>query len=43
MVGKTIGSKVAELGHAVMMGTRNPAQLQDWLSKVDGNIPLAIG
>jgi len=37
MVGQTIGSKVAELGHAVMMGTRNPAKLQEWLGKVGGN------
>jgi predicted dinucleotide-binding enzyme len=37
MVGQTIGSRVAELGHAVMMGTRNPAKLQEWLGKVGGN------
>ena len=37
MVGQTIGSKVAELGHAVMMGTRNPAKLQEWLGKAGGN------
>ena len=37
MVGQTIGSRVAVLGHAVMMGTRNPAKLQEWLGKVGGN------
>jgi len=36
MVGQTIGSRVAVLGHAVMMGTRNPAKLQEWLGKVAG-------
>ena len=37
MVGQAIGGKVAELGHEVMMGTRNPAKLQDWLGKMGGN------
>ena len=37
MVGQTIAGKVAELGHEVMVGTRNPAKLQDWLGKVGGN------
>ena len=36
-VGQTIAGKVAELGHAVTVGTRNPAQLQDWLGKTGGN------
>lgn len=37
MVGQTIGSKVAELGHKVMLGTRDVTKLQDWLSQVGGN------
>ena len=37
MVGQTIGGKVAELGHAVMVGTRDPAKLRDWLAKAGGN------
>ena len=36
-VGQAIGGKVAELGHEVMVGTRNPDKLQDWLGKVGGN------
>jgi len=37
IVGQTIGSKVAELGHEVLIGTRNPAKLQEWLTKAGGN------
>jgi len=37
MVGQTIGSKVAELGHEVMLGTRNPGKLQEWLDKTSAN------
>jgi predicted dinucleotide-binding enzyme len=37
MVGQAIGGKAAELGHEVMVGTRNPAKLQDWLRKVGGS------
>ena len=37
MVGQAIGGKMAELGHEVIMGTRNPAKLQDWLGKMGGN------
>ncbi len=37
MVGQSIAGKVAELGHAVMVGTRNPAKLQGWLEKTGGN------
>jgi predicted dinucleotide-binding enzyme len=36
VVGQTIGGRVAELGHEVMVGTRDPAKLQDWLSKIGG-------
>lgn len=37
MVGQTIGSKVAELGHEVMLGTRAPSKLQEWLNKTGAN------
>jgi len=37
MVGQTIGGKVAELGHEVMLGTRDITKLQDWLRQVGGN------
>jgi predicted dinucleotide-binding enzyme len=37
MVGQTIGSKVAELGHDVMLGTRDPSKLQEWLAKTGAN------
>ncbi len=38
IVGQTIAGKVAELGHDVMVGTRDPAKLQDWLGKTGGNV-----
>lgn len=37
MVGQAIAGRVAELGHAVMVGTRDPGKLQEWLKKVGGN------
>ncbi len=37
MVGKAIGGKVAELGHALMVGTRDTAKLQDWLGQTGRN------
>jgi hypothetical protein len=37
MVGQAIGSKVAGLGHEVMLGTRDLTKLQDWLGHVGGN------
>lgn len=36
MVGQTIAGKLVELGHDVMMGTREPAKLQDWLTTLSG-------
>ena len=36
MVGQAIAGKLAELGHEVMVGTRNPAKLQDWLDGIGG-------
>ncbi len=41
MVGQAIGGKAAELGHEVMVGTRNPAKLQEWLGKVGAAPELA--
>lgn len=38
IVGKTIGGKLAEIGHEVMIGTRTPAKLEDWLGTVSGNV-----
>jgi 8-hydroxy-5-deazaflavin:NADPH oxidoreductase len=35
-VGQTIGSKLATLGHEVMLGTRDPAKLTDWLAQTGG-------
>jgi 8-hydroxy-5-deazaflavin:NADPH oxidoreductase len=37
-VGKTIATKLAELGHEVTMGSRSPdsASLREWLEAVDG-------
>lgn len=36
MVGKALGGKLVELGHEVMMGTREPAKLTEWLAQVGG-------
>jgi predicted dinucleotide-binding enzyme len=33
MVGQTIAAKLAEIGQEVMLGTRSPEKLQDWLAK----------
>jgi predicted dinucleotide-binding enzyme len=34
MVGQTIAAKLVTLGHDVVVGTRTPAKLQDWLASV---------
>jgi predicted dinucleotide-binding enzyme len=31
MVGRTLGAKLLELGHDVMVGTRDPGKLREWL------------
>ncbi len=36
MVGKTLVEKLAALGHEVLIGTRDPGKLRDWLSTVPG-------
>jgi len=33
MVGRTIGAKLVELRHNVMVGTRDPGKLRDWLNQ----------
>lgn len=33
-MGRTIGAKLVELGHDVVMGTRDAGKLQEWLGKV---------
>ena len=40
MVGQTIGGKLAELGHEVVIGSRTPNNKQDWVSKIDGMIKV---
>jgi len=40
MVGQTIGGKLAELGHEVVIGSRTPSNKQDWVSKIDGMIKV---
>jgi predicted dinucleotide-binding enzyme len=37
VVGQAIGAKVAELGHSVLLGTRDAAKLNDWLSMQGSN------
>jgi 8-hydroxy-5-deazaflavin:NADPH oxidoreductase len=35
-VGQTVGKKLAELGHDVMIGTRDAGKLAEWLGQVGG-------
>lgn len=37
VVAKTLGAKLASLGHAVVLGTRDPGKLADWLAEVGGD------
>jgi 8-hydroxy-5-deazaflavin:NADPH oxidoreductase len=39
-VGKTLGAKLAELGHDVMVGTRSPEKLRDWAETVGARAGL---
>ena len=36
MVGQTVGKKLAELGHDVMLGTRDAGKLAEWQGQVGG-------
>jgi predicted dinucleotide-binding enzyme len=38
MVGQTIAAKVAEIGHDVMVGTRDPGKLTEWLGAARGKL-----
>ncbi len=37
MVGQTLGAKLVGLGHDVVIGTRDPGKLEEWLEQVGGN------
>ena len=37
IVGQTLGAGFAKLGHAVMMGSREPAKAKDWVAKTGPN------
>ncbi|MBC7810902.1 MAG: NAD(P)-binding domain-containing protein, partial [Burkholderiales bacterium] len=39
-VGQTIGAKLAELGHEVKLGTRDPQKLAEWLSNTSGEVSV---
>lgn len=41
MVGQALGGKLAEIGQEVVIGTRDPAKMKDWLSKIGGTIRAA--
>ncbi len=36
MVGQTLGAKLAELGHEVKLGSRDPAKLSEWARETGG-------
>ncbi len=36
-VGQALGKKLAEVGHQVMLGTRDPGKLMDWKAQAGGN------
>lgn len=36
IVGQTIGGKLVELGHDIIIGTRDAGKLNEWLGKVGG-------
>jgi len=40
MVATTIGAKLIELGHEVMLGTRSPDKLRDWAAQVGGKAQI---
>ena len=37
IVGRTLGGRLAELGHPVVVGTRDPSKLKEWASKTGAN------
>ena len=40
MVGQTLAAKLAGLGHSVMIGTRDPGKLADWLDQAEHAIAV---
>lgn len=40
MVGQTVGAKLVELGHEVIIGTRDPQKLADWAKTVKGSVTI---
>lgn len=43
MVGQTVGAKLVELGHDVVIGTRDPGKLSEWIEQVGGSARAASG
>jgi 8-hydroxy-5-deazaflavin:NADPH oxidoreductase len=43
MVGQTVGAKLVELGHDVVIGTRDPAKISEWLQQVGGSARAGSG
>ncbi|MEO7909100.1 MAG: NAD(P)-binding domain-containing protein [Roseiflexaceae bacterium] len=41
VVGQTLGGKLVELGHDVVIGTRDPAKLAEWLDKLGDHARVA--
>jgi hypothetical protein len=41
IVGRTLGGRLAELGHSVVIGTRDPSKLKEWAAKAGAN--AAVG
>jgi 8-hydroxy-5-deazaflavin:NADPH oxidoreductase len=41
IVGQTIACKLAELGHQVTVGTRDPQKLQEWKQQTGENVEVA--
>lgn len=40
MVGQTVGAKLVELGHEVIIGTRDPQKLAEWAKTVKGSVTI---
>jgi predicted dinucleotide-binding enzyme len=43
VVGKTLGSRLVELGHEVRVGTRQAEKLNEWLSAVSNTDQASVG
>jgi 8-hydroxy-5-deazaflavin:NADPH oxidoreductase len=42
VVGQTIAGKLAEIGHQVTIGTRDPQKLQEWKQQTGENVEVAL-